>query len=259
MSVKDVLSADVLHVGKLIFGQNIPHLNKLDGVTARDVHQDGGEVADPLAVTQLLFNLFLHLIRHAGITRVKNAASVAGDWVRQTDQRITETSMARTIQADTERRELISRETTVKATDKTSVLGTSTLMAGAVVQVSAGDYSQAVKGNWLASVGGDAEADITGSQTVAIGQNLTEKICKIRKSVATAQQQIIAPVVWIGSDAINVAQLMLDTLDALKQLAEQTASHTHSNTGVPTNAAAIKGTGTQADNLAGKYSPVIGK
>jgi hypothetical protein len=73
------------------------------------------------------------------------------------------------------------------------------------------------------------------------------------------QQQIIAPVVWIGSDAINVAQLMLDTLDVLKQLAEQTASHTHSNTGAPTNAADIKGTGTHADNLAGKYSPVIGK
>lgn len=37
--VQNVLGADVLHARKLIFGRNIPHLNKLDRVTvaARDV------------------------------------------------------------------------------------------------------------------------------------------------------------------------------------------------------------------------------
>lgn len=70
---------------------------------------------------------------------------------------------------------------------------------------------------------------------------------------------IHAQIVWIGSGTINVAQLMLDTLDVVKELAEQTASHTHSNTGAPTNAGAIRNTGTKADTLNGKYSPVIGK
>jgi len=42
---------------------------------------------------------------------------------------------------------------------------------------------------------------------------------------------VIAPVVWIGSQSINVCQLMLDTLDVVKQLAELIASHTHNNTG----------------------------
>ncbi|WP_234084583.1 hypothetical protein [Enterobacter quasiroggenkampii] len=37
------------------------------------------------------------------------------------------------------------------------------------------------------------------------------------------------------------------------------ASHTHSNTGAPTNAGAIRSTGAKADTLNGKYSPVIGK
>ncbi|HCM9644108.1 TPA: hypothetical protein N5O12_002556 [Enterobacter hormaechei subsp. xiangfangensis] len=64
---------------------------------------------------------------------------------------------------------------------------------------------------------------------------------------------------WIGSGTINVAQLMLDTLDMVKKLAEQTASHTHSNTGAPTKAGAIRNTGAKADTLNGKYSPVIGK
>ncbi|WP_410200121.1 phage tail-collar fiber domain-containing protein [Enterobacter hormaechei] len=189
---------------------------------------------------------------------VSQRVTQAGDWVRQTDQTISETSMARVVKADTEQRELVSRETTVKATDKLTVLGTSTLLAGAIQQVCTGDYSQAVN-NRVASIGGNDETDIAGSQTVTTGKDLIEKIGQIRKSVAAVQQQIIAPVVWIGSDSINVAQLMLETLDVVKELAEQTASHTHSNTGAPTNAGAIRNTGTKADTLNGKYSPVIGK
>ena len=189
---------------------------------------------------------------------VSQRVTQAGDWVRQTDQTISETSMARVVKADTEQRELVSRETTVKATDKITVLGTSTLLAGAIQQVCTGDYSQAVN-NRVASIGGNDETDIAGSQTVTTGKDLIEKIGQIRKSVAAVQQQIIAPVVWIGSDTINVAQLMLDTLDVVKELAEQTASHTHSNTGAPTNAGAIRNTGAKADTLNGKYSPVIGK
>jgi hypothetical protein len=95
--------------------------------------------------------------------------------------------------------------------------------------------------------------DIAGSQTVIMGKNLIEAIGQIRKSVAAVQQQIIAPVVWIGSGTINVAQLMLDTLDVVKELAEQTASHMHSNTGALTNAGAIRNTGTKA----GFFMPFI--
>lgn len=189
---------------------------------------------------------------------VSQRVTQAGDWVRQTDQTISEISMARMVKADTEQRELVSRETTIKATDKVTVLGTSTLMAGAIQQVCTGDYSQAVN-NRVASIGGNDETDIAGSQTVTTGKDLIEKIGLIRKSVAAVQQQIIAPVVWIGSGTINVAQLMLDTLDVVKELAEQTADHTHSNTGAPTNAGAIRSTGAKADTLNGKYSPVIGK
>lgn len=190
---------------------------------------------------------------------VSQRVTVAGDWVRKTDQTIDETSMARSVKADTENRELISRETTVKATDKLTVLGTATLMAGAIQQVCTGDYSQAVQGNRLASIGGNDETEITGSKKVTAGADLIEQIGKIRKSVAAVKQEIIAPSVWIGSGAINVAQLMLDTLDVLKELATQTASHTHSNTGAPVNASAITATGTTATTLSGKYSPVISK
>lgn len=72
------------------------------------------------------------------------------------------------------------------------MLGTSTLLAGAIQQLCTGDYSQAVK-NRVASIGGNDEADLAGSQTVTTGKDLIEKIGQIRKSVAAVQQQIIAP------------------------------------------------------------------
>ncbi|HHN8364495.1 TPA: hypothetical protein ACRRX3_000532 [Morganella morganii] len=55
-----------------------------------------------------------------------------------------------------------------------------------------------------------------------------------------------------------MAQLMLDTLDMVKELAELTAGHTHANTGTPNNATAINGTAAKSDGLKQKYSPVIG-
>nr|WP_250326985.1 hypothetical protein [Morganella morganii] len=110
----------------------------------------------------------------------------------------------------------------------------------------------------VGSVGENIELAITENATLEIGQTLIEKIGKIRQSLAGQKQEIIAPVVWIGSQQINVAQLMLDTLDVVKELAELTAAHTHANTGTPNNSGDIKRTATKSDGLKQKYSPVIG-
>ncbi|WP_414162515.1 hypothetical protein ACMF5E_24215 (plasmid) [Salmonella enterica subsp. enterica serovar Strathcona] len=181
---------------------------------------------------------------------VSQRVTQAGDWERKTDQAIRESSMTREIQADEETRTLVARTTTVQATDKTSVLGTSTLLAGAVQHIAEGDYSVATQGNLVASVGGDA--------TTAVAGSLMEKIGKIRSSIAAARQDIIAPVVWVGSQQINVMALMLETLEVVQELAQQTAAHTHSNTGAPQNAQAISAAGTKSSQLKAKYAPVIG-
>ena len=189
---------------------------------------------------------------------VSQRVTQAGDWERQTDQVIRETSMAREVKADSEKRELITRETTVKATDKTTVIGTATLLAGAIQQVTTGDFSVGIKADHLITVGGDSEADIAGKAAITVGAELVEKIGQLRQSIAGTRQEIIAPVVWIGSAQINVAQLMLDTVTLVQQLAEQLASHTHPSVGQPTNSAAIAQSGTSAAALKKKYSPVIG-
>jgi hypothetical protein len=131
-------------------------------------------------------------------------------------------------------------------------------MAGAIQHVTTGSYSVAAQQNQLITVGGNAESDVTGSAAIKVGQALTEKIGQLRQSIAGTRQEIIAPVVWIGSEKINVAQLMLDTVALVQQLAEQLASHTHPSTGQPINSEAIAQSGAKATALGMKYSPIIG-
>ncbi|WP_308354453.1 hypothetical protein, partial [Serratia marcescens] len=181
---------------------------------------------------------------------VSQRVTQAGDWERQTDQTIREHSMNREIHADEETRTLVARTATVQANDKTTVLGTATLLAGAIVQIAEGDYSLATQSGYVASVAKDAKTEVGGS--------LIEKIGKIRSSIAAVRQDVIAPVVWVGSQQINVMSLMLDTLDVVKELAQRTASHTHSNTGAPVNAGEISATGDKSGQLKARYAPVIG-
>lgn len=68
-----------------------------------------------------------------------------------------------------------------------------------------GGYSRGIKGEQLITVGGNAESDVSEKAAVTVGMELVEKIGQLRKSVAGARQEIIAPVVWIGSEQINVA------------------------------------------------------
>lgn len=203
---------------------------------------------------------------------VSQRVTVAGDWERQTDQTIRENSMTREITADDEKRTLVARETTVQATDKTTVLGTATLLAGAVVHISEGDYSVGTSGNLTTScsknnsisvgqnverdVGGNLDDAIKGNAEMTIGGSLTEKITGIRKSVAAAQE-LIAPVVKLGSEEINVLTLLTDTLDVVNELAKVCASHTHPSVGTSSQAAQFTSAAEKTTTLKSKYSPLI--
>lgn len=196
---------------------------------------------------------------------VSQRVTQAGDWVRQTDQTISESSMTRQVKADTESRELVTRETTVKATDKTTVLGTASLMAGTVQQLATGDYAVAVGGNRLASVTGNDETEINGTMKITAAggietetaAQLVEKIAALRRSVAGGAQEIIGSTVYIGTGSANALTMMLETIDLLGQLAQQCASHTHPDTGQPTNASAFTSTASAASATRGKYESFI--
>ncbi|HEI9850104.1 hypothetical protein [Serratia ureilytica] len=181
--------------------------------------------------------------------------SQAGDWQRETDQAIQETSATRTITADEETRTLAQRTTTIQATDSTTVIGTVKLLAGAIVQLSQGDYSIGTSGKLL--VKADSTSHKIGQNADSeIGGQLTEKITGLRRSVS-ASLELIASQVRVGTDDTNVLSLLLETLDVVQALAQRTAEHTHSNTGSPTNGAEIAETGASASTLKSRYHPYI--
>ncbi|HHH0494795.1 TPA: hypothetical protein ACPZG9_000238 [Yersinia enterocolitica] len=195
---------------------------------------------------------------------VSQRVTVDGSWQRDTDQAIEETSSRRSVTSDEENRTTTTRTTTVKANDSTTVLGTKTLMAGQVVQLAEGDYSIGTSANMVTKVGKDRTDDVGQNQNTKVGQNqttdiagaLTEKIAGIRRSVA-ASQELIAPSVRLGTDEINVLTLLTDTLDVIQTLANQTANHTHNNTGGPLNASDFTATANRTQALTTKYGPFI--
>jgi hypothetical protein len=195
---------------------------------------------------------------------VSQRVTPAGSWQRETDQAIEETSATRTVTSDAESRATTTRSATIKGNDTATVLGTAKLLAGAVVSLAAGDYTIGASANVVITcskdrindVGQDDKTTIGGNQETQIKGNLTEQIAGIRRSVAAAHE-LMAPAIRLGSEDVNVLTLLTDTLDVLHQLAQQTAQHTHPNTGTPTNSGEIAATAAKTSALAKKYGPFI--
>ncbi|AVY98085.1 hypothetical protein DAI21_10635 [Lelliottia sp. WB101] len=178
-----------------------------------------------------------------------------GSWQRETDQAIEESSASRVVVSDSESRQTTTRTTTVKGNDSLTVLGSVTLMAGAVLQLSDGDYCIGAE-NKFALQAKQLQQDIESDAVLTVGGALTEKITGIRKSVAAAQV-INGQTVNIGDGEINILDCLTDTLDVLQELAELTAQHAHSNTGTPTNSGAISANAQRPGQLSAKYKKLI--
>lgn len=178
-----------------------------------------------------------------------------GSWQRETDQAIEESSASRVVVSDSESRQTTTRATTIKGSDSLTVLGSVTLMAGAVLQVSDGDYCVGVAGKYELNAK-QLQHDIKQDADMTVGGALTEKITGIRKSVAAAQV-INGQTVDIGDGEVNILDCLTDTLDVLQELAELTAQHSHSNTGTPTNSAAISTNAGRPGKLSAKYKKLI--
>lgn len=190
--------------------------------------------------------------------------TVHGDWVRQTDQTICESSMTRRVSADEDIRQLVTRKTEIRATDSTTVMGTASLVAGAVRHLTTGDYVVASQRNLLSTADGDTtlitggsqHSTVTGSVALEAGGSLTEQIQGLRRSVA-ASQQIIGATVHLGNGEINVLSMLLETIDLLGKLAACCAEHQHPDTAGPVNADAFSEIQRESSAAKEKYQSVI--
>lgn len=186
---------------------------------------------------------------------VSQRVTDAGSWQRETDQAIEESSAARSVISDSEMRETTTRQSLVRSNDSQIVLGTASLLAGSVLQLSDGDYSAGAAGKLTLS-SKEREERVSADASAQIGGSLTEKITGVRESVAAAHR-IMSASVRIGSDEVNVLTCLADTLDIVQELARLVASHTHSNTGTPTNAAELDVNAERAGATKTKYNDFI--
>jgi hypothetical protein len=56
---------------------------------------------------------------------------------------------------------------------------------------------------------------------------MQERIQGLRQSVAGVSQSLKAPRTWLGSEEVNVLQVLCDLLDLIGDMNTQLASHTH--------------------------------
>jgi hypothetical protein len=89
-----------------------------------------------------------------------------------------------------------------------------------------------------------------------VGGDMQEQIQGLRSSVAFVSQRLLAPKTWVGSDAVNVLQVLCDLLDLVEVMNEQLASHVHGPTPLPSNAGVFSSVGNDARLLGNKLKSV---
>lgn len=110
---------------------------------------------------------------------------------------------------------------------------------GALKLNSAGTATLAAVDDMHQATGRDYNLVVGKTYNAAVGGDMREKIAGLRKSVAGDSQRLIAPKNHVGSEGVNIFQVLCDTLDLIEQMAIELASHTHGPSPVPTQAAAF--------------------
>lgn len=180
-----------------------------------------------------------------------------GNWLRQTDGKIRDKSIEREVDALGNTEHFQNHTRTVDDHSTESVGGIKTIEAlGALKLLSGGSASLAAVNDLHQATGRDLNLVIGQKHNATVGGDMQERIEGLRKSVAAASQQLIAPKNHVGSDSVNIFQVVCDLLDLVQQMNTQLASHTHGPTPVPGNAAEFITNAGTATLLAGKLKPI---
>ena len=191
---------------------------------------------------------------------VQQRADAEGNWTRKTDAKITDVATEREVSAQDNQERYQSSQIDIDDHSTESVGGTKTLEAlGALKLLSGGSASLAAVDDLHLASGRDLNVVVGQKHNAAIGGDLIERIKGMRKSLTEASQHLQAPKTWIGSEGVNVLQMLCDVIDLVEQMNAQLASHTHGPTPVPSNAGAFSGYSAKATVLAGQLIPITAR
>lgn len=174
-----------------------------------------------------------------------------GNWLRQTDGRIEDKAIERKVEAMDNAEHYDSSSVQILDHSTESVGGIKKVEAlGALKLLSGGSASLAAVDDLHQATGRDLNVVVGQKLNSAVGGDMLERIQGIRRSVA--------PKTWLGSESVNVLQILCDLLDLVEQMNTQLAAHTHlpGPTPSPADAAAFTAKAGSARTLATKLRPV---
>ncbi|VVO92749.1 hypothetical protein PS870_02405 [Pseudomonas fluorescens] len=151
-----------------------------------------------------------------------------GNWLRQTDGKIQDKAIEREVEALDNTESFQNHTRTVDDHSTESVGGIKKIEAlGALKLLSGGSASLAAVDDLHQATGRDLNLVVGQKHNATVGGDMQEKIQGLRQSVAGISQRLQAPKNWIGSEDVNLFQVVCDVLDLLQQMNTQLAAHTH--------------------------------
>jgi hypothetical protein len=157
-----------------------------------------------------------------------------GNWLRQTDGKIRDQAIEREVEALDNREQFQSHTQTIDDHSTESVGGVKTIEAlGALKLMSGGSASLAAVDDLHQATGRDLNLVVGQKHNATVGGDMLERIEGLRRSLAAKGQRLQAPKNWIGSDTVNLFQLVCDVLDMLALMNTRLAVHTHVPGSVP--------------------------
>ncbi|MGZ0703786.1 hypothetical protein [Pseudomonas piscis] len=180
-----------------------------------------------------------------------------GNWLRQTDGKIQDKAIEREVEALDNAERFQSHTRTVDDHSTESVGGIKKIEAlGALKLLSGGSASLAAVDDLHQATGRDLNLVVGQKLNAMVGGDMEERIEGLRKNVTGVSLQMIAPKNHVGSESVNIFQVVCDLLDLVQQMNTQLASHTHGPTPVPGNAAAFTTNAGTATVLAAKLKTI---
>lgn len=174
-----------------------------------------------------------------------------GNWSRQTDGRIRDQSIDREVESLTNAERHQSSTVAVDDHSTESVGGIKSIEAlGALKLLSGGSASLAALDDLHLASGRDLNLVVAQKLNATVGGDLQERIQGIRRSVA--------PKTWLGSEGVNVLQILCDLIDLVQDMNTQLAGHTHVPGPAPssTDATGFTAKGVIADALASQLKSI---
>ncbi|MGS0541205.1 hypothetical protein HXW87_21705 [Pseudomonas sp. Y5-11] len=151
-----------------------------------------------------------------------------GNWLRQTDGKIRDQAIEREVEAMDNREQFQRHTQTIDDHSTESVGGVKTIEAlGALKLLSGGSASLAAVDDLHQATGRDLNLVVGQMHNATVGGDMQERIQGLRQSVAGVSQSLKAPRTWLGSEEVNVLQVLCDLLDLIGDMNTQLASHTH--------------------------------